>query len=179
MSALPAERPIATYSPFRPRPELVSGDLRLAALPTSVGLARSFVRDQVHRWHLDEPTGYDLPGTAELITSELVTNGLRATGIVQLPVAGRQAPRPAAIIVRLRLISRSLFVEVWDASPCPPRPAEATELDENGRGLVLVTALTKAWGYYPSDAPAGGKVVWAEINIPAQLIDVSRSRGRP
>jgi hypothetical protein len=173
MSALPAERPIAAYSPFRRRSERVSGDLRLAALPTAVGPARSFVRDQLHRWRLDEPTGYDLPGTTELITSELVTNSLRATGLVQLPVAGRQPPRSAAIILRLRLIPRSLFVEVWDVSPCSPRHAKLSQLDENGRGLVLVTALTKAWGYYPSDFPEGGKVVWAEINIPAQLVGLS------
>lgn len=170
MSALPTEAPTTMHSPFRPRPERVSEDLQLPAQPTAVGAARAFVRDQLHRWRLDEPTGYDLPGTAELITSELLTNSLKATG-PQMPVAGRRALNPATIVLRLRLIRRSLFVEVWDASPYPPVPTCAGDLDESGRGLVLVTALAKAWDYYHSDAAAGGKVVWAEIDIPAELAD--------
>lgn len=170
MSVVPTEVGIMTYSPFRPRPERVSGNLRLAALPIAVGTARSFVRDQLHRWRLDEPTGYDLPGATELVTSELVTNCLRAVGDPQTLTAGLQPSVPATIILRLRLLRRSLFVEVWDASPYPPVPANAGELEENGRGLVLVTALAKAWNYYPSDALAGGKVVWAEIDIPVELV---------
>jgi anti-sigma regulatory factor (Ser/Thr protein kinase) len=157
------------HSPFRPWPERASGDLQLPAQPAAVGAARSFVRDQLHRWRLDEPTGYDLPGTTELITSELLTNSLKAISHPQMPAAGPPALRPASIVLRLRLIRRSLFVEVWDASPYPPVPTAAGDLEENGRGLVLVTALAKAWDYYPSDAPAGGKVVWAEIDVPVEL----------
>jgi anti-sigma regulatory factor (Ser/Thr protein kinase) len=169
MSALPTEAPTTMHSPFRPRAERVSDDLQLVAVPSAVGAARSFVRDQLHRWRLDEPTGYDLPGTTELITSELVTNSLKATGVIEMPAAGLQALKPATIVLRLRLIRRSLFVEVWDADPYPPIPATAGDLDENGRGLVLITALAKAWDYYPSDAPAGGKVVWAELDVPVEL----------
>ena len=169
MSALPTEAPTTIYSPFRPRPERVSGDLQLLALPTAVGAARAFVRDQLHRWRLDVPTGYDLPGTTELITSELVTNSLKATGLRHVPAAGTAAAKPGAIVLRLRLIRCSLFVEVWDASPYPPVATGAGDLDEGGRGLVLVTALAKAWDYYHSDTAAGGKVVWAEIDIPGEL----------
>ncbi|MEV0400016.1 ATP-binding protein [Actinoallomurus sp. NPDC050550] len=177
MSALPTEVPTTMHSPFRPRPERVSRDLQLAARPTAVGAARSFVREQLHCWRLDEPTGYDLPGTTELITSELVTNSLKATGRPQMPTAGSQALNPPTITLRLRLIRRSLFVEVWDASPYPPVPTGAGDLDESGRGLVLVTALAKAWDYYHSDAAAGGKVVWAEIDIPAELAGHIASTG--
>jgi anti-sigma regulatory factor (Ser/Thr protein kinase) len=169
MSALPTEAPTTMHSPFRPRPERVSEDLELPAQPTAVGAARAFARDQLHRWRLDEPTGYDLPGTTELITSELITNSLKATGLSHAPAAGPATTKPGAIVLRLRLIRRSLFVEVWDANPYPPLLTGAEDLDEGGRGLVLVTALAKAWDYYHSDAAAGGKVVWAEIDIPAEL----------
>ncbi|GAA0367287.1 ATP-binding protein [Actinoallomurus spadix] len=169
MSALPTEAPTNMHSPFRPRPERVSEDLRLLAQPTAVGAARAFVRDQLNRWRLNEPTGYDLPGTAELITSELVTNSLKATGVPRAPAKRSSTVKPGVIVLRMRLIRRSLFVEVWDANPCPPVLANGGELEENGRGLVLVTALAKAWDYYDSDAAVGGKVVWAELDIPAEL----------
>jgi anti-sigma regulatory factor (Ser/Thr protein kinase) len=38
------------------------------------------------------------------------------------------------------------------------------ELDENGRGLALVAALTSRWGHHP--LPGGGRVVWAEATWP-------------
>ena len=171
MSVLPAEAPTTTHSPFRPRPERVSGELLLPAQPTAAGAARAFVREQLHRWRLNEPTGYDLPGTAELITSELVTNGLKATALTNTSAAGPATVNPTVIVLRLRLIRRSLFVEVWDAAPCRPTAVNPGDLDESGRGLVLVTALAKAWDYYPSVAAAGGKVVWAELDIPAELAD--------
>ncbi|MCO6008829.1 ATP-binding protein [Actinoallomurus purpureus] len=60
-------------------------------------------------------------------------------------------------------------MEVWDADPHPPVLVDAGDLGENGRGLLLVTALAKAWDYYPSDSPIGGKVVWAEIDLPVEL----------
>lgn len=169
MSALPTETPTTMHSPFRPRPERVSGELLLPAQPTAAGSARAFVREQLHRWRLNEPTGYDLPGTAELITSELVTNGLKATALTHTSAAGPATVNPTVIVLRLRLIRRSLFVEVWDAAPCRPTAVNPGDLDESGRGLVLVTALAKAWDYYHSDVAAGGKVVWAEIDIPVEL----------
>lgn len=168
-SAMPSPSPSPLPSPFRPRPEPASGDLHLSALPTAVGRARTFAREQVRRWRLEEPTGYDLPGTTDLITSELVTNAVKATGHAEMPAALLRDLRPALIVMRLRRADHSLFVEVWDQDPRPPIAKDADLLDESGRGLTLVTALCKAWDYYPSDSPAGGKVVWAELTIPAEL----------
>jgi hypothetical protein len=98
-------------SPFRPRPERFSGDLRLVAAPPAASQARAFVREQIRRWRLDEPTGYDLPGTADLIASELVTNSLKATSAFQISIP-RTAPQAAIVVIRLRLAYRSLFIEV-------------------------------------------------------------------
>src|SRR6266567_3081009 len=51
---------------------------------------------------------------------------------------------------------------VWDASPLPPVPVDAGGDAENGRGLLLVQAISARWGWhFPQDI--GGKVVWAQL----------------
>jgi anti-sigma regulatory factor (Ser/Thr protein kinase) len=84
------------------------------------------------------------------VVSELVTNGVRASRAM-----GRDA-------VRMWLVSdlRQVVVFVWDASPQPPAQAADPGADaENGRGLLLVEALSDRWGHFGYDG--GGKVVWA------------------
>lgn len=145
-------------------PEAVSDELELAALPSAVSLTRRFIEAHLRKWHLEEMTY-----TAALVASELVTNAIKATGITEAP-AGYAAIYDmdlARVTTRLRLSASSLFTEVWDGDPHPPVPACPGDLDEDGRGLMLVTALTAAWGYYPS---VTGKVVWAEITVPRHLI---------
>ncbi len=64
--------------------------------------------------------------------------------------------------IRLWLVSDKMqvVVLVWDASPLPPVPMDADDEAENGRGLLLVQALSARWGWhFPPDM--GGKVVWA------------------
>jgi anti-sigma regulatory factor (Ser/Thr protein kinase) len=53
--------------------QLVS-DLALAAAPTAVGIMRSFVRWRLAQWGL-----HQLIDDAEMVTSELVTNAVKAT----------------------------------------------------------------------------------------------------
>jgi len=53
-------------------------------------------------------------------------------------------------------------IEVQDASPQPPVPADATAEDEGGHDLCLVEAMSAAWDRYP-DQTSGGKVVWALV----------------
>ena len=93
------------------------------------------------------------------VNRELVTNAIQAT-------AGRQLPTP----VRLRLSSDGspALVEVWDADSRPPQP-RPMDVDgvpdlvaESGRGLLLVAASSKRWGWYP-ERQCGGKVVWSEL----------------
>ncbi|MFF4348033.1 ATP-binding protein [Streptomyces sp. NPDC001530] len=108
--------------------------------------------------------GHDLrqlTGTAELLTSELVTNAYRySTG-------------PATL--RLRGLGRGrLRVSVWDANPHIPPPfdknpgpvrAVPAEAD-GGRGLFLVCHYADAWGGYPLGDDLfgrGGKLLWCEL----------------
>jgi anti-sigma regulatory factor (Ser/Thr protein kinase) len=84
------------------------------------------------------------------VTSELVTNAVRAAG--------------AVIYVRLLLFGASVVIEVWDGDPAPPLPQQAAGADEGGRGLSIVAALAANWNWFPT--PHGGKVVCAELPIP-------------
>lgn len=86
----------------------------------------------------------------ELVLAELVTNGARAS---------REMGYDA---VRMWLVSDlgQVVVFVWDASPQPPAPAADPGADaENGRGLLLVEALSQRWGHFGYDGD--GKIVWA------------------
>ena len=59
--------------------------------------------------------------------------------------------------------AETLLIEVWDTSEAPPRRRAASDEDENGRGLLLVQALSKEWGSDVLDT--GGKIVWCECLI--------------
>jgi anti-sigma regulatory factor (Ser/Thr protein kinase) len=129
----------------------------MAAVPDAVAHARRFALSQLRKWGL-EPLADDV----ELVTSELVTNAVRKVGHADLGALART--EPPVIVLRLRLTARRLFSEVWDPSPEPPVPVQAGALDESGRGMVLVSALSSRWASYPS--PGGqGKVVlaWWEL----------------
>ncbi|MFJ3306505.1 SpoIIE family protein phosphatase [Streptomyces sp. NPDC086549] len=111
--------------------------------PAAVGDLRGGATRQVEAWGFGE-----LAMTTELIVSELVTNAIRH----------------AAPPIRLRLLRDSrLTCEVADASSTAPRLRHARSTDEGGRGLFLVAQLTHRWG---ARYTAGGKVIWAEQEIP-------------
>ncbi|MGI5286335.1 SpoIIE family protein phosphatase [Nonomuraea polychroma] len=111
--------------------------------PIAAGQARDHVREQLAAWYLD-----DLVPTTELIASELVANVIR------------HAKGP----IRLRLLrSRTLVCEVSDGSQTTPRIRRAAEMDEGGRGLQLVAAVSQRWG---TRFTADGKCIWAEQPLP-------------
>ncbi len=152
MNVLPNERTRQTPPPcsFGDRSQL-----RLPAVPSAVADARHFIRHRLHRWGLDE-----YAPDVELIVSELLTNAIRATG-TPVPAGSTADPReaPNPVSVCLRMVLTRIDIEVWDTDPTPPRPADAAEFDEFGRGLTLVEAISDEWGHYLSGK--GGKVVWA------------------
>ncbi|MEV6991485.1 ATP-binding protein, partial [Streptomyces sp. NPDC093228] len=66
--------------------------------------------------------------------------------------------------IELRLVRhRVLTCEVSDTAAFIPRQRRARTTDENGRGLLLVAKLSRRWG---ARSTSGGKVVWAEQDLP-------------
>lgn len=148
-SLLPAEHPTADDAALLvARLHALTGD-RIASWtlpedPRAAGQARRHVREQLGAWGLE-----DLVPTTELLASELVGNVVR------------HAKGP----VGLRLLhGAELICEVFDGSLTMPRIRRATDTDEGGRGLQLVTALTQRWGtrYTPT-----GKCIWTEQSLNA------------
>ena len=72
-----AERPTRQVMTGPPHPDLhLVSELRLAALPTAVVCAQLFTKYTLQEWRL-----YELIEMAERLTTELVTNAVRTTGI--------------------------------------------------------------------------------------------------
>lgn len=129
--------------------------LELGALPGAVPCARLHTRHLLWEWEL-----VGLADSTELLVSEMITNA------VQVSRAMSQAA------VRLWLVSdrAQVLILAWDASPLPPVQTDPGESAENGRGLLLVDAISDQWGWYfprghmSASAPdQRGKVVWAVV----------------
>lgn len=83
---------------------------------------------------------------AELVTSELVTNGLlHGDGIESFSVSA---------------VPDGVRIEVSDRNGRSPLMAVSSTDSMTGRGLHLVTRLSSGWGVIPT---ATGKIVWAEV----------------
>jgi serine/threonine-protein kinase RsbW len=113
------------------------------AMSSSAAAARAWIRSQLMGSAEDSATEVVL-----LVLSELVTNAYRH-GEGTITVSLQVDPG----CVRLRVED---FGSVFE----PPEPGGP--LGETGRGLVLVQALSAAWGIDPGE---DGKVVWAEIAL--------------
>ncbi|QMU76885.1 SpoIIE family protein phosphatase [Streptacidiphilus sp. PB12-B1b] len=126
-------------------PERVS-DREVPSCPAAVADIRAWSTATLEAWGLT-----DLTFATELVLSELVTNAIRHGS----------AP------VRVRLLrDRSLICEVSDGSTISPHLKYAATTDEGGRGLFMVSQLTRRWGtrYSPQ-----GKIIWAEQPFPASV----------
>src|SRR5947209_10978782 len=90
----------------------------------------------------------ELRDTASLLVSELVTNAVvHAASAVELEIdAG-----PDGVTVRVRDA---------DTGPLVMRAGGGSELDEGGRGFLLVDRLAEAWG---TEHHAGRKTVWFRV----------------
>jgi anti-sigma regulatory factor (Ser/Thr protein kinase) len=129
----------------------------LAALPTAPGLARAFVTQTLQDWSVTDISYEDV----ELLTSELVTNAVRHTGRADGPPVPQPTETVVVVGIRVCLHGSVVRLEVWDNDSRPPVPVQPRPDDESGRGLLLVEALSQAWGTRPSRV--GGKVVWCEV----------------
>ena len=111
-------------------------------VPAAVSSVRGFVRDALAGWGLDH-----LVGDAVLITSELATNAVTHAG----------SPFRASL-VRTGDVVR---VSVEDGSSTWPRYHRALPGDQDGRGMAIVSVLSRRTG---CDSTVGGKVAWAELS---------------
>jgi PAS domain S-box-containing protein len=112
--------------------------------PRAARSARDFIARQVA-----EPELTDLRETLVLLVSEVVTNALRHTdGDIELAI--------------WRFPDR-LRVEVSDETSRSPVSARSGLLDESGRGVPLMDALSDRWGTSPHGE---GKIVWFELDLP-------------
>ncbi|MFF8957240.1 SpoIIE family protein phosphatase [Streptomyces sp. NPDC014894] len=120
----------------------------------SVATARAFVRDTLQGWGYSE-----VVDDAVVLTSELVTNAVVHAGT-------------AADVLCLRS-EDSVRVEVGDRYPEREVPIQASGLtfagldSENGRGLLLCSALASRWGveYTPTH-----KQVWFQLDLPQRPV---------
>jgi anti-sigma regulatory factor (Ser/Thr protein kinase) len=144
--AIPAD----TCGAVDPSETVRTAIFRLDPVPESAGRARRAARTMLTDWRLER-----LVEDVDLVVSELVTNALLHSVDLRTGAA-------SAIRFELDLRGSTLTCRVVDSSPLPPRPEEATETAESGRGLILVEALAAAWDW--EDLP-DGKSVWASFEL--------------
>src|SRR4051795_4486661 len=121
----------------------MSSQVRLSADASAAGAARRVVAAA-----LPKPEQDDARDLATLLVSELVTNSIvhAASGVeLEVEVDGD------TVTVRVRDA---------DTGPLVMRAGGGTELDEGGRGLLLVDRLAQAWG---TEHHGGRKTVWFRL----------------
>jgi anti-sigma regulatory factor (Ser/Thr protein kinase) len=124
--------------------------LELGVMAGSVPCARLHAKHMLWEWGLAE-----ISDSVELLVSELVTNAVRVS---------QSTENSSSIRLWLRSDKNQVLILVWDSNPRPPVRIDVTEDAENGRGLLLVEAISDQWNWY---RPHGtdGKIVWAEVSL--------------
>jgi anti-sigma regulatory factor (Ser/Thr protein kinase) len=114
-------------------------------LPTgtmAVPVARRFATETLRGWRFPTET----IEIAELVVSELVGNAVVHGDV------------PAEMPLTLRVCT--VRMDVRDRNPAMPTVMSPTPEEDRHRGLLIVSALTSAWG---TERTAAGKSVWAEL----------------
>jgi anti-sigma regulatory factor (Ser/Thr protein kinase) len=111
--------------------------------PASACVARELVTWQLHDWDIDR-----FADDAAVIVTELVANAVRHAG--------------TDVELRMNHIEGGVRLEVWDGSSLPLQPRVAEAVDEGGRGLLLVDALSTRHGVVDE---RGGKRIWVELTL--------------
>lgn len=120
-----------------------SASLELDATEASSATARRFVRQFCEEWGLSP-----LTDAALVVVSELVTNAI---------VHARSSCE-----VRLIRKPNVLRIEVVDSGVGVPDVLDPDVESEGGRGMLLTSAYSAAWGV---DSEPAVKVVWAELPL--------------
>ncbi|MFS8202139.1 ATP-binding protein [Streptomyces sp. CWNU-52B] len=124
------------------------------AVDASVPQARHAVRDLLARQGV--PVSDDVVHGLLLIVSELVTNAVRHAAVVSPMLA-----------VEVAVGAEWVRVSVEDDHPYRPTALEADHAQTGGRGLLLVTEITReAGGVCDVEHTAtGGKVIWSALPL--------------
>jgi hypothetical protein len=130
--------------------------LELGALPSAVPCARLHAKHVLWEWGLKS-----FSDSVELVVSEFVTNGQRASaGLIGSRYHGEWRPGVPPIRLSLSSDKERVLVEVWDGDDRMPELQGDDLLAESGRGLLLVATLSTEWGTYRPEGTSG-KCVWA------------------
>jgi anti-sigma regulatory factor (Ser/Thr protein kinase) len=108
---------------------------------SAIGEARHFVAQTLCSWGLGQ-----LVDDASIIVSELATNAIMHAR--------------SDFAVSLSSHGDAVRVSVRDRSPVMPVRRNPLPATISGRGLRMVTALTRRWG---TEVVGNGKVIWAEL----------------
>jgi Stage II sporulation protein E (SpoIIE)/Histidine kinase-like ATPase domain len=119
---------------------------RLPPIAESASVARWLVTDL-----LRDLVDADTLDTAALLTTELVSNGIRQTR--------------EELVITVALAGGRMRIGVADSSHRRPQLVKVGSQDTSGRGLHLVEALADRWGVEPDDHGLG-KTVWFELDVP-------------
>ncbi|MGW5465915.1 SpoIIE family protein phosphatase [Streptomyces sp. NPDC003996] len=124
--------------------------------PAVASRARTLAARQLTQWGLEH-----LAESTELIVSELFTNAI---------IHGKcdcDGDCSSDRTIGLRLIRHEMLTcEVSDASHSHPLVRHPRSTDEHGRGLFLVTQLSRRWG---TRQIPDGKIIWADQQLPASV----------
>lgn len=123
--------------------------------PQAARKARGFTRKTLHEWDLAP-----LTADAEAIVGEIAANAV-THGVMRPPAS---QPAPGHLGVRLMRRTGELICAVLDPSDAAPVMQDADGVQETGRGLRMVAALSDVWGWSP--LPGRGKAVWAILFCP-------------
>lgn len=142
------ERLLSMVHVMPPLDELVGTPLRYRTFPVdpaAVGPARDFVAGA-----LETPDLRELAGDARLIVSELATNAINTS-------------HPGEEIgVGVIIDTEEVTLFCWDDHLTMPAMRDAGDLDDSGRGLSIVTGLSRSWGVLLLPFRSG-KLVWATL----------------
>jgi len=123
--------------------------------PQSARAARRLTRSTLRDWGLAF-----LTEDAEAIVGEFVANAVtHAAAVAAVPTQRRQSPDGLG----LRLLRRNgeVICAVLDPSDSAPVLKAPATVEESGRGLQMVDALSDVWGWSP--VAGRGKAVWAVL----------------
>lgn len=124
------------------------------AVPQAVPACRRVVQARLLARGLNE-----LSNDACTVTTELAANAVNAMHAEQRP--GQLGGLPPMMVLSLEWIAAGVRIGIWDGAAGFPDIGIPAADTENGRGLLIVSALTAGrWGWFAADA---GKCVWADI----------------